>query len=216
MAEKGKARRPLTPAEERFCHYYVADPQRNRTKAAALAGYSEKTAYSQGSRLLKRVEVLERVRELEREALGELIDDLDGQKKATLRQILALALSDITDVAVIARPSDTDYAEAAAAQAEANGGQYGLPLDEPIVYVRSTRTLPSEVTAAIKSIKRTRHGSIDVEMHDKSTPLRMLAEIAGLTKGDGVTLNVSLAERITDARHRTLDGGGDGGGGADE
>ena len=44
---------PLTPRQRRFVEAYVG----NATKAAAKAGYSAKTAYSQGQRMLKNVAI---------------------------------------------------------------------------------------------------------------------------------------------------------------
>ena len=52
----------LTAKEERFCYQYVL--HLNATKACVLAGYSEKTAYAAGSRLLKNVKVQERIKYL--------------------------------------------------------------------------------------------------------------------------------------------------------
>jgi phage terminase small subunit len=45
----------VTPKQKRFCDEYLIDT--NATQAAIRAGYSEKTAYSIGQRLLKDVEV---------------------------------------------------------------------------------------------------------------------------------------------------------------
>ena len=45
----------LTAKQFLFCEHFIQT--RNATKAAKLAGYSERTAYSQGSRLLKNVEI---------------------------------------------------------------------------------------------------------------------------------------------------------------
>lgn len=45
----------LSPKQLRFCVEYLTDL--NATQAAIRAGYSKKTAYSQGQRLLKNVEV---------------------------------------------------------------------------------------------------------------------------------------------------------------
>lgn len=47
--------KPLTPKQARFVDEYLIDL--NATQAAIRAGYSAKTAYSQGERLLKNVEV---------------------------------------------------------------------------------------------------------------------------------------------------------------
>lgn len=45
----------MTPKQQKFLDAYLVDP--NATKAAQKAGYSKKTAYSQGQRLLKHVEI---------------------------------------------------------------------------------------------------------------------------------------------------------------
>lgn len=52
----------LTAREECFCYQYVL--HLNATKACILAGYSEKTAYAAGSRLLKNVKVQEKIKYL--------------------------------------------------------------------------------------------------------------------------------------------------------
>lgn len=53
----------LTAKEERFCQEYIIDY--NATKAAIRAGYKEKSAAVQGSRLLKKDNVAARVCELQ-------------------------------------------------------------------------------------------------------------------------------------------------------
>ena len=49
----------LSPRRGRFCRYYLTEP--SATRAAVKAGYSERTAGQQGHRLLKNVEILQRV-----------------------------------------------------------------------------------------------------------------------------------------------------------
>lgn len=61
MAEEKK----LKGREERFCLEYIIDY--NATKAAMRAGYSEKSAANAGYRLLKKDEILARVREIQEE-----------------------------------------------------------------------------------------------------------------------------------------------------
>lgn len=46
---------PMTAKQKRFCNEYLIDC--NATQAAIRAGYSAKTAYSVGQRMLKNVEV---------------------------------------------------------------------------------------------------------------------------------------------------------------
>lgn len=55
----------LNAQQERFCREYLIDY--NATEAATRAGYSNKTAASQGWRLLRNAKVLARVRELQAE-----------------------------------------------------------------------------------------------------------------------------------------------------
>lgn len=45
----------MTEKQQRFCDEYLIDC--NATRAAIAAGYSKQTAYSQGQRLLKNVEI---------------------------------------------------------------------------------------------------------------------------------------------------------------
>ena len=67
MAKKVKktVKKKLTPKQERFCQEYIIDL--NATQAAIRAKYSKKTAYSQGQRLLKNVEVDNRLKVLQGE-----------------------------------------------------------------------------------------------------------------------------------------------------
>jgi phage terminase small subunit len=63
MAEKALSpRKPPNDKRERFCHEYLLDL--NGTQAAVRAGYSEKTANEQGSRLLANSNVRARIQEL--------------------------------------------------------------------------------------------------------------------------------------------------------
>lgn len=52
----------LSLKQQKFCEYYVE--LANATEAAKRAGYSEKTAYSQGQRMLKNVETQKFINEL--------------------------------------------------------------------------------------------------------------------------------------------------------
>jgi len=62
VKEPARALDPKRELRERFCQEYIKDL--NATQAAIRAGYSEKTACEQGSRLLANVKVQERISEL--------------------------------------------------------------------------------------------------------------------------------------------------------
>lgn len=70
---------------EHFAQLYVANG-RNATQAAIKAKYSEKTAYSQGQRLLKNVEVKNRINQLSEKHC----DKLEVDAENVITSILAI------------------------------------------------------------------------------------------------------------------------------
>lgn len=68
----------LNEKQQAFCEYYAACF--NATEAARKAGYSEKTAYSIGQRLLKNVET--------KKYLAELTKSVKSSRIATINEIL--------------------------------------------------------------------------------------------------------------------------------
>ena len=83
--------RPLTAKQALFVEEYLVDL--NATQAAIRAGYSEKTAYSQGQRLLKHVETAA--------AIGEAMVDRSERTKLTadmvIEELSKLAFSNMLD-----------------------------------------------------------------------------------------------------------------------
>lgn len=91
----------LNAKQEMFCKEYLIDL--NATQAAIRAGYSQRTAYSQGQRLLKNVELLARVKELKEKRADEL--ELDAYW-------VLKRLKDISDRSMQAVPvMEFDYTE---------------------------------------------------------------------------------------------------------
>ena len=88
---KIEQRRP----RDRFPEEYVVDL--NATKAAERAGFSKKTAYSQGQRLLKNVEIQKRVQKLQTERSERTQVSADR----VLRELAIIANSDIQDFITI-------------------------------------------------------------------------------------------------------------------
>jgi phage terminase small subunit len=62
----------------------------NATEAAKTAGFSEKTAYSQGARLLKNVEISRAISK----GAAKLIEDLDYSAARTLKEVARVAFVD--------------------------------------------------------------------------------------------------------------------------
>jgi len=187
--------------EEEFCAAYVTDIRRNATQAAISAGYSERSAYNQGSRLLEREWVKERIRELVRETIHAAAEDPKQLAVHIYRALINTAMSDITDVVQIVHPGEDLYEAAKDAQVAEENGQMFLDLDAPVLYVKGTRDLSPDVTSAIKSIRKTKDG-LQIEMHGRDTALRILSEATGIIKGSGVEVNISVADKINEARAR--------------
>ena len=68
----------MTEKQKRFCEEYVVDC--NATQAAIRAGYSEKTAYSMGQRLLKKVEC--------QSYISELLEEMKNNKIASAQEVM--------------------------------------------------------------------------------------------------------------------------------
>jgi phage terminase small subunit len=79
----------LTVRQSRFVEAFLKNP--NATEAAVAAGYSRKTAYAQGSRLLKNAEVARAIAE----AQGRRAERVEVKADDILRELLRLATTDI-------------------------------------------------------------------------------------------------------------------------
>lgn len=82
----------LTPKQALFVKEYLVDL--NATQAAIRAGYSQKTAYSQGQRLLKNVEVQAAITDAQSKRAERVEVDADW----VLRRLAAEADADIADL----------------------------------------------------------------------------------------------------------------------
>jgi len=69
----------LSDKQERFAQAYIL--HRNATEAAKAAGYSPRSAYNQGYRMLKNDEIVERIADLENELVTniDVIDEIENQ-----------------------------------------------------------------------------------------------------------------------------------------
>jgi len=67
MASQEKASNGLNEQQQLFVDYYLADIGMNATSAAIKAGYSEKTARQQASRLLSNVNIQMAIKEAQKE-----------------------------------------------------------------------------------------------------------------------------------------------------
>ena len=118
----------LTAKQMRFVEEYLVDL--NATAAATRAGYSKKTAYSMGQRLLKNAEI--------QKALQKAMQDRQQRTGITqdrvLEELAAIGFAKATDYAqvegdtVTIRPTGELTAGQAAAIAGIEAGRYGIRL----------------------------------------------------------------------------------------
>lgn len=94
----------MNAKQELFCKVYAAT--HNATKAAIAAGYSAKTAHSQGARLLKNVEIQKRINELVAEENKQLPD------AAEIKQFWTQLMRDTTEKSSIRLAASTNLAKA--------------------------------------------------------------------------------------------------------
>lgn len=92
----------LNARQELFCLEYIRDG--NATQAAVRAGYSPKTAYSTGQRLLKNVEVRARIDELMADLQQEKIADAEE----VLRYLTSVMRGEATEEVAVGTPIGTE------------------------------------------------------------------------------------------------------------
>lgn len=83
----------LNAKQKRFCREFAVDL--NATEAAKRAGYSQKTAYSQGHRLLKHAEIQKELSKIQ----ARIADKLDVSAERVVAELARIAFSDMRDVA---------------------------------------------------------------------------------------------------------------------
>ncbi len=104
----------MTEKQKRFCEEYLIDC--NATQAAIRAGYSEKTAYSIGQRLLKNVEVQNYVAQLGEaartdrtadaaEVMEYLTSVLRGESKASVVAVVGVG-DGCSEARLLSKPPD--------------------------------------------------------------------------------------------------------------
>lgn len=160
----------LTDKQKRFCDEYLIDL--NATQAALRAEYSEKTAYSQGQRLLKNVEIQQYIqqRKAERVERTEITQDF------VLRELMAIASVNATDYARIVEKDATAEVQGTVVQLyDADGNPVKYRTVEPIL----TEELTETQKKALSVIKRGRDG-FEIRPYDKVKVLELLGKHLGM------------------------------------
>ena len=169
------AKPKVTEQQERFIQEYLVDL--NATQAAKRAGYSQKTAYSQGQRLLKHVVIAARLAEARRE----WAERVGITQDAVLSELAAIGFSRAStflrstpDGDVVVDISDITDLESAAIKS---------------VETTKTTTGGGDTGRDVQEITKTK-----IILHDKRLPLRDIGQHLGMFEGDKnvspITVNV--------------------------
>lgn len=152
----------LTPKQEAFVARYLLDL--NATQAAIRAGYSEKTAQQQGSRLLLNVLVQEAIAKGREKTAAKL----EITKERIVDELAKIAFADIRKAVRWGKsPIDTT---------SENASPNGLGI-YPVELVPSEE-IEDEIAAAVSEVSLTQTG-IKIKMHDKKAALVDMAKMLG-------------------------------------
>jgi phage terminase small subunit len=160
QSKKEASPRPLTPRERLFVERYLLCF--NATQAAREAGYSERSAYAQGSRLLKRHEIKAAI---ESALSDRTLKNLELAEKV-IQELALISMSDIVDV-IDVRPT----------------GSFLLrPLDQLkpevrrlILEVSQTKTEYTDPQGVVHEVVEQK-----VKLHPKVAALQTLTRVLGL------------------------------------
>ena len=150
MSGLGAAMKKLTPQQSRFVDEYLVDL--NAKQAAIRAGYSQKTAEMQASRLLRNVKVQEVVakRMRDRQARTEITQD------RVLAELAKIAFGD--------------------QRALMTWGPGGVKLVDSSTLTPEQSAMVSEVSESVTAAG----GSLKLKTHDKVAALKLLGEHLGM------------------------------------
>lgn len=160
----------LTAKQQRFCDEYLIDL--NATQAAIRAGYSEKTAQMQSSRLLSNVMVQHYLqkRKQERVERTEITQDM------VLYELANIAFSNAADyAAVVEKDAMTEVEGNMIPVLDAEGKPVKYRTVEPVL----TKDLTEQQKRALAVIKKGRDG-FEIKPHDKVRALELLGKHLGM------------------------------------
>lgn len=158
--------RPLNVRQLKFCDEYIIC-EFDAGAAAENAGYSKKTAYSMGPRLLKDERIKERISDLINESLGTNRDQL---RYKVIKEMASIAFADVTeDIQIVTEKSSVNVI--------VDGIKHKKEIEIQVVKIADTKKMKHK--AAISSIKQTDKG-IEIKYHSKDRTLENLGRYGGL------------------------------------
>lgn len=160
----------LTTKQKEFCNQYLIE--RNGKHAAIKAGYSEKTAEQQASRLLSNVKVQKYLRQ----RMQDRIERTEITQDMVLFEIANIAFSNAADYAeVVERVAMTEIDGQMIPVLDADGNPVKYKAVEPVL----TANLTENQKRALAVIKKGRDG-FEIKAYDKVRALELLGKHLGM------------------------------------
>lgn len=165
--------KPWTRKQFLFAQAYVGDADCNATKAAKMAGYSEKTSFVTACNLLRKPNY-KHVQDFIASELECIVEQYDVSKETLIQRLAEIALTRISDVIEV----------------NENGRVRMKPFEETDL----------QALGAVKSVsdKSGNTDEVKVDLHD---PLSAIKEIAKLTnmyddasENNNVTVNITIPD----------------------
>lgn len=185
-------RKKLNDKQAAFAREYVIDL--DATKAAIRAGYSPRSAGSQGHDLLAHPDVAAEIQRLNAIkakrasiAADEIVEGLASIFRSDIRDALEWGMTEVVDDEglPVTLPD-------------------GSPLMNPEVRAIESHLLPKHVSFAVKKVSKTDKGTFTVEMHDKMAAADKLMRHLGMFEADNKQVVDGLAMLIQAAQGTTL------------
>jgi phage terminase small subunit len=168
----------LTLKQERFIEEYLIDL--NATQAAIRAGYSEKTARSQGQRLLTNVDIQEAIQK----AMNKRSKRTEITQDRVLQELAKVAFADIKDfVSFRTEKTVMDY--------DSEG--------EPVAAYSHVIDLKNsdEIDGAVISEVSLKDGQLKFKLHDKMKALQDIGRHLGMFT-DNSNVNITSTKKLED------------------
>jgi phage terminase small subunit len=168
----------MNKKRERFVNEYLIDY--NATQAAIRAGYSDKTAYSQGQRLLKKVEV--------KAAIEEGMKKIGKKIEITQERIAE-------EIAKIAFSNMHDFAEYGTREVTIGVDDKGQPIREKRNIILLKESAETDGTL-VSEVKNTQTG-VAIKLHDKIKALELIGRFKAMFTDKNI---VEIPEELRKAK----------------
>lgn len=169
-----------TARDERYAKFvaaYLLNP--NATKAAIAAGYSQKTAYAIGSKLLKNVEIVTAIEEGRAEAHAKTAAKLEVSSERVIAELAKIGFADMRRAI---KWSMKDHVT--------GSGKSRRVERRPEMEFVDSDALDDDTAGAISEVSMTAHG-MKLKFYDKRAALVDLGKVTGVF-ADGVDVTVPV------------------------